>query len=131
MGVPLLAKIQMSLELLAFFLCLLTIVGQFGLLDYYFVLYMNDKIWWLWIIADLLVLAIMTWLLYIAFNYSKKCMRESCSDDSNVRYAFLAWLCYSTVLSVKVSTMFNLFSEIGLESLNNSKTLQYEIITIN
>lgn len=104
-----LAKVQMSLELTSFLLCLATIIAQFGLLDYIFVYYLKEKLWLLWIIADVAVLAVMIWLLVIAIKYNRRCMKERCTDDANVKFAFVAWLVYSLVISAKIAVMFRTF----------------------
>lgn len=106
-----LAKLQLSLELTSFFLCLITIIGQLGLLDYYFVDYLNDKLWLLWIIADVAVLAVMVWLLVIAIKYNRRCMKERCTDDANVKFAFVAWFVYSIVLSAKIAVILRTFAD--------------------
>uniref|UniRef100_A0A5S6QXY6 WD_REPEATS_REGION domain-containing protein n=1 Tax=Trichuris muris TaxID=70415 RepID=A0A5S6QXY6_TRIMR len=65
--------------------------------------------WWLsLVILDVGVLACFFWLLAIAVRYQSNCGRAQCADDSNIRYAFLGWLAYSLVLSVKICIIFKM-----------------------
>lgn len=118
--VPPLARAQLIFELFAFIACFLVTAGQLGLLDFYFVHYDNyNKLWLIWIVADCIVLGIMCWLFHFAITYSRRCLKKPCKDEANLKYAFVAWLVYSVILSAKIATFFPMFAH---ELLPSDKT---------
>uniref|UniRef100_A0A914WJI8 Transmembrane protein n=1 Tax=Plectus sambesii TaxID=2011161 RepID=A0A914WJI8_9BILA len=97
------------LDVFSFVLCLLLIVLQLGLLDYYFLTNLSEKWWYAWIAADALVIIIMIWILVLALRYNQRSMEELCTADAKVKYAWVGWLAYALVLVGKVATCFQLF----------------------
>ncbi|VDP33690.1 unnamed protein product [Soboliphyme baturini] len=77
-------KLQVIFEILASTFCVVVTGVQLGVLDYYFVFYLKNDLWLLWIILDAVVVSVL------------------CEDESNIRYAFVAWLVYSVILSAKI-----------------------------
>jgi len=99
----------MVLDVICFILCLLITIGQMAILDFYFLHYMKDDIWYAWIAGDALVIIVYIALLVVAIKYNQRCMNEVCTSDANIQYAFLGWLVYSGVLVGKVVVTFRTF----------------------
>ncbi|RCN37994.1 hypothetical protein ANCCAN_16088 [Ancylostoma caninum] len=97
------------LDVSSFILCLFLVILQLGLIDYYYLTVLSDKIWYSWIGADFLVIVVLLWLLVLAVKYNQTQMEEVCSVDGKVKFAWIGWLIYSLVLVGKVATCFRLF----------------------
>ncbi|KAE9420953.1 hypothetical protein Angca_000247, partial [Angiostrongylus cantonensis] len=109
------------LDVSSFIICLVLVIIQLGLLDYYYVAVLSDKIWYSWIGADALVIVVLLWLLVLAIKYNQTQMEEVCSVDGKVKFAWIGWLIYSLVLVGKVATCFRLFySELPPGPLDNN-----------
>ncbi|CAJ0932998.1 unnamed protein product, partial [Mesorhabditis belari] len=97
------------LDISSFLICLVLIVIQLGLLDYYYLTNLEDKVWYGWFAADVLVLSVMIWLLVLAIKHNQEQMEEMGSIDSKVKYAWIGWFVYSCVLVAKIAVCFRLF----------------------
>lgn len=98
----------MITEVTSFVLCFTCAMLQLGVLDYYFIYYTgNGEIisrpifplrlnvtltplgynyaWLGWIGGDLLVAAVMTWLLVKAVRYNDRCSKTVCKSDANLQ----------------------------------------------
>jgi len=84
---------------------------QLGLIDYYYITNLNEKTWYAWIAADVLVVIILFWLLVLSIRNNQVQMEEVGSADAKVKYAWIGWLAYSIVLVGKVATCFRLFHD--------------------
>ncbi|WKY04221.1 hypothetical protein Q1695_005305 [Nippostrongylus brasiliensis] len=112
------------LDIFSFILCLLLVIIQLGLIDYYYLTVLSDRIWYSWIGADALVIVVLLWLLVLAIKYNQTQMEEVCSVDGKVKFAWIGWLVYSLVLVGKVATCFRLFySELPPSPLDNNDKL--------
>ncbi|XGW31357.1 hypothetical protein V3C99_009935 [Haemonchus contortus] len=112
------------LDIFSFIICLALIIIQLGLIDYYYLTVLSDRIWYSWIGADALVIVVMLWLLVLALKYNQTQMEEVCSVDGKVKFAWIGWLVYSLVLVGKVATCFRLFySELPPGPLDNNDKL--------
>uniref|UniRef100_A0A915PUE9 Uncharacterized protein n=1 Tax=Setaria digitata TaxID=48799 RepID=A0A915PUE9_9BILA len=97
------------IDIFLFILCLALVILQFGLLDFYYLTVLKDNIWYTWIGADSLVIVILIWLLVIVVRNNQQHMEDTCSADAKVKYTWIGWFLYSTVLAGKVAVCFRLF----------------------
>lgn len=67
------------LDVTSFVLCIVLIIVQLGLIDYYYLSILSDHVWWSWLGADVIVIAVMLWLLVLAVRYNQQSMEEMCS----------------------------------------------------
>lgn len=67
------------LDVSSFLICLFLVILQLGLIDYYYLTVLSDKIWYSWIGADFLVIVVLLWLLVLAVKYNQTQMEEVCS----------------------------------------------------
>ncbi|ETN80528.1 hypothetical protein NECAME_09111 [Necator americanus] len=111
------------LDVSSFIICLFLVIIQLGLIDYYYLTVLSDKVWYSWIGADALVIVVLLWLLVLAIKYNQTQMEEVCSVDGKVKFAWIGWLVYSLVLVGKVATCFRLFYN---ESWNRICTINQE-----
>lgn len=112
------------LDISSFLLCLVLVIIQMGLIDYYYLTVLSDKIWYSWIGGDALLIVVFLWLLVLAVRDNQTQMEEVCSVDGKVKYAWAGWLVYSLVLVGKVATCFRLFyQELPPVSLDNNDKL--------
>ncbi|KJH49015.1 hypothetical protein DICVIV_04853 [Dictyocaulus viviparus] len=112
------------LDVSSFIICLVLVILQLGLLDYYYVTVLSDKVWYSWIGADALVIVVLLWMLVLAVKYNQTQMEEVCSVDGKVKFAWIGWLVYSLVLIGKLSTCFRLFyTELPPGPLDNNDKL--------
>ncbi|KAK6052334.1 hypothetical protein COOONC_10161, partial [Cooperia oncophora] len=116
--------LRACLDIFSFIICLVLVIIQLGLIDYYYLTVLSDRIWYSWIGADALVIVVMLWLLVLALKYNQTQMEEVCSADGKVKFAWIGWLVYSLVLVGKVATCFRLFySELPPGPLDNNDKL--------
>ncbi|CAI4224423.1 unnamed protein product [Auanema sp. JU1783] len=112
------------LDISSFFICIILVIIQLGLLDYYYLTVLSDKIWYSWIGADALVIVVFLWLLVLAVKHNQTQMEEVCSVDGKVKYAWIGWFIYSLVLVGKISACFRLFyHKLPPGSLDNNDKL--------
>ena len=104
-------KTRMVLDVTAFVACLVLTMAQLAILDYYFIHYLKDEVWYAWVAGDVAVLGAFIACLVVAVRYNQRCMEEVCSSDANIKYAWLAWLVYSCVLAGKVAVTFRLYHD--------------------
>uniref|UniRef100_A0A0N4U9M8 Conserved protein n=1 Tax=Dracunculus medinensis TaxID=318479 RepID=A0A0N4U9M8_DRAME len=97
------------LDIFAHTITLLLLIIQLGLLDYYYLTFLKDKIWYAWIGADALVVIIFIWLFILAVRYNQEHMEEASSTDGKVKFAWIAWFAYSIVLTGKIIACFRIF----------------------
>ncbi|KAK6012334.1 hypothetical protein OSTOST_22521, partial [Ostertagia ostertagi] len=64
------------LDIFSFVICLILVIIQLGLIDYYYLTVLSDRIWYSWIGADALVIVVMLWLLVLALKYNQTQMEE-------------------------------------------------------
>lgn len=112
------------LDISSFLICIFLIIVQLGLIDYYYLTILEDKVWYGWFAADILVLIVMIWLLVLAIKHNQEQMEEMGSIDSKVKYAWIGWLVYSTVLVAKIAVCFRVFHhQIPPQGLDNNDKL--------
>uniref|UniRef100_A0A915AA12 Uncharacterized protein n=1 Tax=Parascaris univalens TaxID=6257 RepID=A0A915AA12_PARUN len=99
------------LDVLACVLCILLVIVQLGLIDFYYISVLKDKIWYAWLGADSLVIIILIWLVVLAIRSNQQHIEEVSSTDAQVKYAWIGWFAYSTVLVGKIVACFRLFHE--------------------
>lgn len=74
------------LDIFAHTITLLLLIIQLGLLDYYYLTFLKDKIWYAWIGADALVVIIFIWLFILAVRYNQEHMEEASSTGSFIQF---------------------------------------------
>ncbi|VDM85196.1 unnamed protein product [Strongylus vulgaris] len=67
------------LDISSFLICLFLVILQMGLIDYYYLTVLSDRVWYSWIGADALVIVVLLWLLVLAIKYNQTQMEEVCS----------------------------------------------------
>ncbi len=69
-------QVRACLDVFAFLVCLTLVVVQLGLLDYYYLTILTERIWYAWIAADVLVVIILFWLLILTIRNNQVQMEE-------------------------------------------------------
>lgn len=64
------------LDLFACVLCILLVIVQLGLIDFYYISVLKDKVWYAWLGADSLVIIILIWLIVLAIRSNQQHMEE-------------------------------------------------------
>uniref|UniRef100_A0A915AAB1 Uncharacterized protein n=1 Tax=Parascaris univalens TaxID=6257 RepID=A0A915AAB1_PARUN len=64
------------LDVLACVLCILLVIVQLGLIDFYYISVLKDKIWYAWLGADSLVIIILIWLVVLAIRSNQQHIEE-------------------------------------------------------
>ncbi|VDK55925.1 unnamed protein product [Anisakis simplex] len=101
--------IRGCLDVFAFVVCIALVILQLGLIDFYYLTVLKDKIWYAWLGVDSLVIIILIWLLVLAVRNNQEKMEEASSADAKVKYAWVGWFAYSAVLVGKIAACFRLF----------------------
>ncbi|VDD96686.1 unnamed protein product [Enterobius vermicularis] len=97
------------IDAFALIICLLLVVAQLGLIDYYYIKYLKDSMWWSWLAADTFVVFTLTWLTVLSMRNNQKRMHNERSLDAKIKYACLGWFTYSAVLVAKIVVFFRLY----------------------
>jgi len=99
--------------------CIATLAVQLGILDYYLV-YHNNLLWLLWMIADAVVLTLFLFTTIVSYRYLAK--RPIIPPNQTVlRYlgelplTYISWCVYAIILSAKVCCLYALPDSILLE----------------
>jgi len=99
-------------------ICIATLAVQLGILDYYLIEF-NSLLWSLWLVADILVLALFLVTVIVSFRHLEKRPTVPQSQPQH-RYfgelplTYVSWFFYSVVLSAKVCCLYALPNSVAL-----------------
>ena len=99
------------LEVFAKVLCIGLLLFQGMMLNAYLVL-LHDRVWWSWLIADMVVIIAWIFSLIIAkrkFDRKKDGVdgRDSEKEPDEIKYTFYSWLVYAVLLCPRVVILFH------------------------
>uniref|UniRef100_A0A0N5A814 Transmembrane protein n=1 Tax=Syphacia muris TaxID=451379 RepID=A0A0N5A814_9BILA len=103
------------IDAFAFIICILLVVTQLGLIDYYYIKYLKDSMWWSWLAADTFVIFTLIWLTVLSMRNNQKRMHDEKLLDAKMKYAWLGWFTYSAVLVAKIVVFYRLYYDTLLE----------------
>lgn len=89
-------------------ICMCVLVVQMAILDYYLVANFNNRIWWLWIIPDSIVLVIFVMAFIASFKFLRSPLRcqGKVPIGGELPLGYIAWGTYSVFLATKVAIIF-------------------------
>jgi len=92
--------------------CMLTLVTQCVLIDYYLVVY-HGVLWAIWIVADLVIVVLFSVMFVISYRYLKRrplvvmpAQLRECLGELPLTY--IAWFLYSGLIAAKICVLYGL-----------------------
>ena len=112
-------------------LCLVLIILQGGVLDYYLVIY-KDIDWVSWILADIAVILVFITAFIISYRHLQLAkdavIRNIPMQTGALPLGYLAWFVYSSLLAVRVAIIFKDFAyDLKEEDFFGPNTLKFNI----
>lgn len=96
-------------RILAAILCTIIVVLQGLVLNYYLATY-KSKVWWAWVVADVVNLIVFIGAFVVSFVYLEKRangeVNDSAKSGNELPLGYIAWLCYSCLLVPRVGIIF-------------------------
>ena len=93
-------------QLPARIICILVLIYQMIILDYYMVTFYN-KLWWFWVIPDIISIAVFCWAFVISYIHLKKTSHEkNHTRGGELPFGYIAWGVYAIFLSAKIGIIY-------------------------